>query len=127
MATLSTKARTALPSKSFALPGKGEGPKGKGSGSYPIPDASHARNALARVSQHGTAAEKATVRAKVHAKFPGIGEGKGGGGVARRVGDRREDPASTGEFGGGRGGAVRFGGKQAPPFGKGGPAGKGKR
>ena len=37
-------------------------------------DASHARNALARVSQHGTAEEKATVRAKVHAKYPGIGK-----------------------------------------------------
>jgi hypothetical protein len=29
---------------------------------------------LARVSQHGTAAEKATVRRKVHEKYPGIGE-----------------------------------------------------
>lgn len=72
MAVLSSKKRQALPSKSFALPGKGEGPKGKGAGSYPIPDESHARNALARVSQHGSSAEKATVRAKVAAKFPGI-------------------------------------------------------
>jgi hypothetical protein len=72
MAVLSSKKRQSLPSKSFALPGKGEGPKGKGAGSYPIPDESHARNALARVSQHGTSAEKATVRAKVAAKFPGI-------------------------------------------------------
>ena len=59
----------------FALPGKGEGPKGAGSGSYPIPDASHARNALARVAQHGSPAEKAEVREKVHEKFPGIGGG----------------------------------------------------
>jgi hypothetical protein len=72
MAVLSSKKRQSLPSKSFALPGKGEGPKGKGAGSYPIPDESHARNALARVSQHGSPAEKATVRAKVAAKFPGI-------------------------------------------------------
>src|SRR5262245_60595963 len=68
--------RKALPSKSFALPGKGAGPSGKGAGSYPIPDESHARNALARVSQHGSSAAKATVRAKVHAKFPGIGQKK---------------------------------------------------
>ena len=68
--------RKALPSKSFALPGKGKGPSGKGAGSYPIPDASHARNALARVSQHGSSSEKAAVRAKVHAKFPGIGQKK---------------------------------------------------
>lgn len=73
MAKLSAWKRKKMPSSDFALPGKGEGPSGKGSGSYPIPDASHARNALARVSQHGTSAEKATVRAKVHAKFPGIG------------------------------------------------------
>jgi hypothetical protein len=75
MAKLTSKARKSLPSSSFALPGKGEGPSGKGAGSYPIPDKSHARNALARVSQHGSSAEKAKVRAKVHAKFPGIGKG----------------------------------------------------
>lgn len=70
---LTAKERQSLPSKDFALPGKGEGPKGAGAGSYPIPDASHAHNALARVSQHGSSEEKAAVRAKVHAKFPGIG------------------------------------------------------
>jgi len=76
MAKLSGKQRQSMPSSSFALPGKGEGKSGKGSGSYPIPDASHARNALARVAQHGTSQEKAQVRAKVKAKFPGIGKGK---------------------------------------------------
>lgn len=62
MAKLTTKERKAIPGKSFALPGR----------RYPIENASHARNALARVSQHGSPAEKATVRAKVHAKYPGI-------------------------------------------------------
>jgi hypothetical protein len=71
---LSAKQRQNLPRSSFALPGKGKGPKGAGAGSYPIPDASHARNALARVSQHGSPAEKAAVRAKVHAKYPNIGK-----------------------------------------------------
>jgi hypothetical protein len=66
--------RQGLPRSDFALPGKGAGPKGAGSGSYPIPDASHARNALARVSQHGSSAQKVEVRAKVHSKFPGIGK-----------------------------------------------------
>lgn len=75
MAKLSAAARSKLPAKSFALPGKGEGPQGKGSGSYPIPDKSHARNALSRVAQHGSASEKAAVRAKVRAKFPDIGSG----------------------------------------------------
>lgn len=73
---LTTAARKSMPKSDFALPGKGEGPKGAGAGSYPIPNASHARNALARVAQHGTPAEKAKVRAKVHAKFPGIGTSK---------------------------------------------------
>ena len=74
MAKITTARRKALPKSEFALPGKGEGPEGKGSGSYPIPDASHARNALARVAQHGSAAEQAAVRRKVREKFPGIGK-----------------------------------------------------
>lgn len=74
MAKLNMAARKRLPSSSFALPGKGEGKSGKGSGSYPIPDASHARNALSRVAQHGSSSEKAAVRAKVKAKFPNIGK-----------------------------------------------------
>lgn len=72
---LTAKSRQSMPKSDFALPGKGEGPKGAGAGSYPIPDASHARNALARVSQHGSSAEKAKVRAAVHRKFSGIHEG----------------------------------------------------
>ena len=74
MAQLSNKKRQSLKSSQFAVPGKGEGTSGKGSGSYPIPDASHARNALARVAQHGTPQEKAQVRARVKAKFPNIGK-----------------------------------------------------
>jgi hypothetical protein len=72
---LTTEDRHELPGKDFALPGRGKGPEGKGSGSYPIPDVSHGRNALARVSQHGSPAEKAKVQAAVHRKFPGIKEG----------------------------------------------------
>lgn len=62
MAKLTTRARKAIPSSKFALGGR----------RYPIEDASHARNALARVSQHGTPAEKATVRAKVRHRYPSI-------------------------------------------------------
>lgn len=65
MAKLTSKERKDLPAKDFAGPDR----------SYPIPDASHARNALARVSQHGYPELKAKVRAKVHQKFPEIGEG----------------------------------------------------
>lgn len=59
---LTAAERHDLPAKDFALPGE----------RYPIPDESHGRNALARVSQHGTPSEKSTVRAKVAKKFPGI-------------------------------------------------------
>ena len=70
MSKLTTKQRKALPTKDFAVPSKRKG----GKGGYPIPDKSHARNALARVSEFGTPAQKAQVRAKVHAKYPGIGK-----------------------------------------------------
>ncbi|HEY1439807.1 MAG TPA: hypothetical protein VGF65_02980 [Mycobacterium sp.] len=39
---------------------------------YRIDDAAHARNALGRVAQHGTPAEKAQVRKRVAAKYPSI-------------------------------------------------------
>jgi hypothetical protein len=63
---LTTKKRKALKTSSFALPKKR---------AYPINDPSHARNALARVSQHGSPAEKATVRAAVRRKYPSIKQG----------------------------------------------------
>lgn len=72
MARLTYGERKAMPKSTFALPGKREG----GKGGYPIPDKAHARNALARVSQHGSSSEKARVRAAVHRKFPGIGQRK---------------------------------------------------
>ena len=75
MADLTARERQKLPKKDFALPGRGEGKKGAGSGSYPIPNQSHARNALARVAQHGTSAEKAEVRRAVERKFPSIDKG----------------------------------------------------
>ena len=64
MAKLSFKQKRALSKSAFALP------KGRYDGAYPIPDLAHARNALARVSAHGTPAEKAAVRRAVYAKFP---------------------------------------------------------
>lgn len=71
MAKLTTKKRKRLKKSSFAIPSKSPG-----SGSYPIPDISHARNALARVAQHGTPSEKKRVRAKVHKKYPSLKKGK---------------------------------------------------
>lgn len=69
MARLTYRQRKRLPKSSFALPSKRKG----GKGGYPIPDKAHARNALARVAQFGSAAQKKRVRAAVHRKFPGIG------------------------------------------------------
>ena len=69
---LNAAERRALPDKEFALPGKGKGPEGKQAGSYPIPDKSHARMALAMVAKHGTPEKKAQVRAVVAKKFPDI-------------------------------------------------------
>lgn len=59
---LTAAARKHIKPSNFALPGK----------RYPINDPAHARNALARVSQFGSPAEKAKVRAAVHRKYPGI-------------------------------------------------------
>ena len=61
---LTAAQRHKLPAKDFALSGE----------RYPIEDKNHARNALARVSQHGTSEEKARVRAAVHRKYPEIGK-----------------------------------------------------
>jgi hypothetical protein len=54
-----------LPAKSFAGPDR----------SYPINDMSHARNALARASQHASAELKSHIKAAVHRKFPSIKQG----------------------------------------------------
>lgn len=67
MAKLNAAMRRALKPSQFALPG----------GRYPIPDESHARNALARGSQNATPSEQATIARKVHEKFPGIKQSAG--------------------------------------------------
>lgn len=71
MAKLNASDRKSLPSNDFALPSTRSNSGGQGG--YPINDKSHARNALSRVSQNGTPAQKAQVRAKVKAKYPSIG------------------------------------------------------
>lgn len=57
---LTPQGRKRIAASNFALAGR----------RYPIHDISHARNALARVVQHGSADEIATVRRKVYAKYP---------------------------------------------------------
>lgn len=64
MAKLTAATRKKIPKKDFAGP----------DGSYPIENASHARNALARAS--GKPVES-RVRAAVHRKYPNIGKSHG--------------------------------------------------
>ena len=79
MSKLTAAQRKRIEPKDFAGPDK----------SYPIEDKSHARNALARVSQHGSSELKAKVRAKVEAKYPSIKVG-GEGEKAKSRKDRPE-------------------------------------
>lgn len=62
---LTQKAREKIKSKNFVYPG---------SKSYPIHDRAHARNALARAAQSKTKGSYEKVAAKVHRKFPDIGQ-----------------------------------------------------
>ena len=66
MAKLTYKQKKRLPKSAFALK------KGRYDGAYPIHDIAHARNALARVSAHGTPAQKAQVRRAVYARYPSL-------------------------------------------------------
>ena len=65
MAKLKSETRKSLPAKAFAEPKKKK---------YPIEDKAHARNALSRVAQSGTPAEKAKVKRAVKKKYPSIGK-----------------------------------------------------
>lgn len=74
--------REGLKSSQFAVPeskakkiGVAGEIQGESKGKYPIPDRKHAKNALARVSQHGTPAERAAVRSKVYRKYPDLRAG----------------------------------------------------
>jgi hypothetical protein len=58
---LTSRGRKRMKARQFALPGK----------RFPIPDASHARNALARAAALPPA-ERQKVRRKVKARFPSI-------------------------------------------------------
>jgi hypothetical protein len=69
---------TKAPAGSYALPGGGP----KGADAYPINTRGRGANALARVEQNGTPAEKAKVRAAVKRKYPDLPSSKGKGGSA---------------------------------------------
>ena len=66
---------TKAPAGSYALPSGGPG----GAPAYPVNTKARGANALARVEQNGTPAEKAKVRAAVRAKYPELPSSKGEG------------------------------------------------
>ena len=68
MAKLTYAQKKKLRKTSFAIPSERK---------YDINDEAHARNALARVSQFGSPAEKAKVRSAVKKRFPKIQQTKG--------------------------------------------------
>lgn len=59
---LTARGRRMILLRNFALPGR----------RYPINTIARARNALARVAQHGTPAEQTKVKKAVHNKWPSI-------------------------------------------------------
>ena len=65
MSKLTTERRAELPGSAFALPG----------GRYPIHDENHARAALS-MAHYASPAEQATIKRKVHARYPDIGQSK---------------------------------------------------
>jgi len=63
MAKLTSRGRKHIKKANFALPAQRK---------YPIHTLNHARNALARVAQHGTPAQKSRVRRAVYRKWPSL-------------------------------------------------------
>lgn len=74
---ISAKKRRSLPRSAFGIPSQRK---------FPLDTRKRARNALSRVSQHGTPAQKKAVRAKVRRKYPSI---KVSGTTTRRRTTRR--------------------------------------
>ena len=64
-------ANTRAPRSAYAIkPGSSIG--GKGRAKYPVDTLAHARNALSRVAQHGSPAEKRAVYAAVRRRHPAL-------------------------------------------------------
>lgn len=84
---------TKAPAGSYALPGGGPG----GADAYPVNTRKRGANALVRVEQNGTPAEKATVRSAVKRKYPDLpssqGEGQSAAAKANKAGKAKPKPA----------------------------------
>lgn len=64
-------ANTRAPKRSYAIPASSP-VGGRGRAKYPIDSLPRARNALARVHQHGTPREQAMVHAAVKRRYPAL-------------------------------------------------------
>ena len=81
MAKLTTRARKAIPTSEFGLPGKR---------AYPMPDKAHAANAKSRAAQFASPSEKAQIDAKANRVLYGSSGGpKPGAGKAMARRKRR--------------------------------------
>jgi len=71
--------RRALPTKDFGLPGKARTSRGKAeSGSYPIDTPGRARAALSYSKRFASSGERAEIKSRVRAKYPGMAVKNGG-------------------------------------------------
>ncbi len=61
---------------------------------YPIPDISHAINALARVTQFGTSKQKKIVRSKVYERYPSLKKNS----AYKKYGKKRASTSSYNDF-----------------------------
>lgn len=82
---------TKAPAGSYALPHGGPG----GAPAYPTDTKARGANALSRVEQNGTPAEKAKVRAAVKREYPDLPSSKGEGSSAAAAAKPAAKPAST--------------------------------
>lgn len=75
MAVLTAASRKKIKPSKFAVPGR----------KYPIQDISHARNAMSRVRQYGTAAERKQVYSAVAKAYPGLAKRSSVSSVRKKI------------------------------------------
>jgi len=88
VAVLRAATRNRLPGSAFALPGR----------RYPVHDRAHARAALSYGARYASPSQLATIRSKVHARFPTMGKKKG------KLASHMTRMKLAGKFGGQKGG-----------------------
>lgn len=75
MAVLTAASRKKIKTSKFAVPGR----------KYPIQDIAHARNAMSRVRQYGTPAERKKVYSAVAKAYPGLAKRSSVSSVRKKI------------------------------------------